>query len=105
MVWFSIITLTALNGVGLYYSVKRYYELKDSNQSSNSTTRTTTRTITDYDFRESMKNQLNSYLANQTTWLVFSIVCGCILTILILVLLYLRNRIRLAIALIIEASK
>jgi choline transporter-like protein 2/4/5 len=103
MVWFSIAALIVLNGVGLYYCVTRYYELKDNEKSDNSTMRS--QTLTEYNFQDSMKSQLDSYLANKRTWLAFSIICASILIILILILVYLRNRIRLAIALIIEASR
>jgi len=108
MVWFSIAALIALNGFGLYYCVTRYYELKDENENflNNSTMRSSTEeSPTYYYFQDSMKSQLDSYLANERTWLAFSIICGLILIILLLILLYLRNRIKLAIALIIEASR
>jgi len=108
MVWFSITALIALNAFGLYYCVTRYYELKDENENflNNSTMRSSTEeSPTYYYFQDSMKSQLDSYLANERTWLAFSIICGLILIILLLILLYLRNRIKLAIALIIEASR
>ncbi|CAG2116876.1 unnamed protein product, partial [Medioppia subpectinata] len=58
-----------------------------------------------YDFRKSMDTDLDSYLTNQKTWFAFTIICAIVLFVLILVLLYLRKRIKLAIALIEEASR
>jgi choline transporter-like protein 2/4/5 len=103
MVWFSITALIVLNSFGLYYCVTRYYELKDDEKSDNAALRSNT--TTEYNFQDSMKSQLDSYLANKKTWFAFSIICASILVILLLILLYLRNRIKLAIALIIEASR
>merc|ERR1711892_1221750 len=48
---------------------------------------------------------LNSYLELRDTWLVFFIASAILLGVILLVTLFLRNRIRLAIALISEASK
>lgn len=100
MIWFSILAVIALNSLGIYYSVNRYNNLNSNEQNI-----TENGSIVSYDFRKSMDSQLDSYLANRKTWLAFSIICSSVLLILCLLLLYLRKRIKLAIALIIEASR
>ncbi|XP_055335159.1 choline transporter-like protein 2 isoform X2 [Paramacrobiotus metropolitanus] len=48
---------------------------------------------------------INSYLAQRETWMAFGIISAIVLGILVLIALFLRNRIRLAVALLEEASK
>lgn len=99
MVWLSMFALIALNAFGLYYCINRYKTM------SNESEEIEKEDVEVYNFRELLQSHLNSYLANRNTWLVFSVICGVILTILLLLLFSLRSRIRIAIALIEEASK
>ncbi len=49
--------------------------------------------------------KLDTYLKMSETWLAFLIILGILMVIIILMLIFLRNRIRIAIALIGHASK
>ncbi|CAG2165822.1 unnamed protein product, partial [Oppiella nova] len=100
MIWFSLLAVVVLNAYGLYYSLNRYKDLGESDDNRNDTLN-----ANQYNFRKSMDTGLDSYLTNRKTWFAFSIICALILFVMILVLLYLRKRIKLAIALIEEASR
>ncbi|CAG2104384.1 unnamed protein product, partial [Medioppia subpectinata] len=102
MIWFSILAVVILNSYGLYYSLNRYNILSVNTTDSINTSAIVAQK---YDFRKSMDTDLDSYLTNQKTWFAFTIICAIVLFVLILVLLYLRKRIKLAIALIEEASR
>ena len=104
MIWFSVFAVIALNAFGLYYSVNRYNMLNKAVALNNSVTFTST-SLQTYDFRRDIDSNMDSYWTNQKTWLILSITCSVVLFILLLVLLYLRKRIKLAIALITEASR
>ncbi|XP_054160614.1 choline transporter-like protein 5 [Oppia nitens] len=104
MIWFSILAVIVLNSCGLYYAVNRYTTLS-SETTAEPLVNVSSKKSVNYDFRKSMDNNLDSYLANRDTWFAFSIICAIVLFILILVLLFLRKRIKLAIALIVEASR
>jgi choline transporter-like protein 2/4/5 len=54
---------------------------------------------------ESVEYQLDQILAMKDTWLVFLIISAITLAIVLLLVIFLRNRIRIAVALIKEASK
>jgi hypothetical protein len=51
------------------------------------------------------QQELDHILQMKITWLVFLIISAIVLGIILVVLIFLRNRIRIAIALIKEASK
>lgn len=76
-------------GFSTYYSVTKYLSLKS--QSSNQTFIVTT--------------NLSYYLSLSTTWLVFACISGILLLIVLLLIIVLVKRVRLAIALIGEASR
>jgi choline transporter-like protein 2/4/5 len=54
---------------------------------------------------EPVENQWNQLLAMKDTWLAFMIISAVVLVIVVLLVIFLRNRIRIAVALIKEASK
>ncbi|KAI9562773.1 hypothetical protein GHT06_010227 [Daphnia sinensis] len=94
MVWLSIIGILALQGVGFWYCFERYSELKDVQGGSNQTLA-----------QMAFTTNLGTYLELKETWLAFLIILGISMTVIILMLIFLRNRIRIAIALIGHASK
>lgn len=55
--------------------------------------------------RQSWSNYVNAKLNTKTTWLWFTILSGVALVVLLLIIVFLRNRIRLSIALIVEGSR
>jgi hypothetical protein len=56
-------------------------------------------------FIEPAEHQLNQILAMKDTWLAFLIISAVTLVIVLLLVIFLRSRIRIAVALIKEASK
>ncbi|XP_033114814.1 choline transporter-like protein 2 [Anneissia japonica] len=90
IVWVMIFGTYALLGLGIYYCWKQYYELENIDGSDAAIAFTT---------------DLSSYLRLQKTWLIFGITFCVILVILLIITLCLCNRIRIAIALIKEASR
>ncbi|KAJ9576462.1 hypothetical protein L9F63_006675, partial [Diploptera punctata] len=91
MVWLSLFGVIALLIYCCYASYVKYDELKTAEADSINT-----------DF---IKDEVNEILAMKDTWLVFLIISAVLLAIVILLVIFLRNRIRIAIALIKEASK
>uniref|UniRef100_A0A646QCM2 Choline transporter-like protein n=1 Tax=Hemiscolopendra marginata TaxID=943146 RepID=A0A646QCM2_9MYRI len=95
MVWLSIFLFIGLLAVGCWYSFDRYIYLKNHPDEA-----------TEPEKKLSFsKKTLESYKHSKNTWLAFGIISGVILIILLLLIIFLRNRIRLAIALIQESSK
>ena len=114
MVWFSILAVLVLQGVGnflfhlfgratrlqivvcpigCWYCWTRYVELKNFPSAN--------QTLAQIAFT----TNLDTYLKMSETWLAFLIILGVSMVIIILMLIFLRNRIRIAIALIGHASK
>ncbi|XP_067143838.1 choline transporter-like protein 2 isoform X3 [Centruroides vittatus] len=91
MLIFSIFAVLGLFGYLSYYSYTQYKYQRDLSQTTNST-------------KELIKVSEQAYF-NKDTWLVLTIVTAVILGILLLLLIFLRNRIRIAIALIKEGSR
>lgn len=89
MVWFSLIAFVGIFGFGTYYCVDKY--LNDDSLVKDKALEWTT--------------DLNSIKQNRNTWLGLTIICAALLVILLLMLIFLRSRIKIAIALIKEASK
>lgn len=54
---------------------------------------------------DEIKEQLDTYLKLQSTWLVFAIITGTLLGILLLIVLFLRSRLFIAVALIKQGAK
>lgn len=94
MVWLSIIGILALQGVGFWYCFMRYTELKDLPGANNQTLA-----------QIAFTTNLGTYLELRETWLAFLIILGISMAVIVLMLIFLRNRIRIAIALIGHASK
>ncbi|XP_071802691.1 choline transporter-like protein 2 [Asterias amurensis] len=88
--WLTLLGLHVLLGLGLYCCWQQYTSLEGVDGADAALTFTT---------------NLSSYLRLQTTWLVFGIILAVLLVILLLTTLCLFNRIRVAIALIKEASR
>lgn len=111
MVWLSLIAVTGLTALGFAFCLMQYISLLNPSPTAYSMTSEPfdslpmTAEDIQFNFADMLKDNLNTYLTDKTTWLVFSIFIGLILLILILVLFGLRKRIRLAIQLIKEASK
>lgn len=55
--------------------------------------------------RQSWSNYVNAKLNTKTTWLWFTVLSAAALVVLLLIIVFLRKRIRLSIALIVEGSR
>jgi len=89
-------------GAGVYATYMKYDELKRAEEKARdegSVSRPEPRVT------ESAENELNRILEMKDTWLVFLIISAVALAIVVLLVIFLRNRIRIAVALIKEASK
>jgi choline transporter-like protein 2/4/5 len=78
---------------GIYASYRRYSDLKGAEENPPK------------EADESAQNQWDHLLAMKNTWLAFMIISAVALVIVLLLVIFLRNRIRIAVALIKEASK
>lgn len=118
IIWLSMFSLPIILSVGLYYSTTTYIQLH--NKSSPTDDDSANININDQEnllnsanqkqeFEHALQNiltaELMSYVHNETLWLVISIVLFLILMILLIILSALRDRVRLSIALIRQASK
>nr|XP_021000008.1 choline transporter-like protein 4 [Parasteatoda tepidariorum] len=90
MTYLSIILILAFCVFGCYYSTDRYIKLKD---------------VAGSERKFEVTLNLKSYLELRKTWLALAIICGVIFGILFLVVVFLRKRIYIAIALIVQSSK
>eukprot|EP00092_Neocalanus_flemingeri_P031507 GFUD01034217.1.p1 GENE.GFUD01034217.1~~GFUD01034217.1.p1 ORF type:complete len:528 (-),score=116.65 GFUD01034217.1:464-2047(-) len=94
MVWLSLFLTIALLSLCTAYSWIRYHSLRSDPGAGGSI----------FDVNP-ITQDLETYLELKDTWLVFFIASAVLLGVILLVTLVLRNRIRLAVALISEASK
>jgi len=94
MVWLSLFLTIALLGMSTAYSWVRYDNLRSDPSAGGSVFGVNP--ITD---------KLESYLELRDTWLAFFIISAILLGVILLVTLFLRNRIRLAVALISLSSQ
>jgi len=94
MVWLSLFLTIALLALSTAYSWIRYASLRSDPDAGGSV----------FDVNPITQN-LDTYLQLKDTWLFFFIASTVLLAVILLVTLFLRNRIRLAVALITEASK
>jgi len=105
MVWFSLLGTIALLAYCCYATYKKYDELKSAEKKGNpnppvsESAESLQPRVTD-----SAENQ-NQILAMKDTWLAFLIISAIALVIVVLLVIFLRNRIRIAVALIKEGSK
>ncbi|XP_075868096.1 choline transporter-like protein 4 [Nelusetta ayraudi] len=90
MVWLLIIGVLAAGAYGIWHSYWEYDNYKRKSAS-----------ITDI----GLTTNFNAYLQTQETWLAVLIILSVVEAILLLTLIFLRTRIRIAIALIQESSK
>lgn len=115
IVWVSIFSLPLLISISLYYSIKTYIHLLKQNNSKDKDDEA----VEDFTVGNSPNQELGfekafqtiitaeflSYVRNETLWLTITIVLSISIVILVVLLHILRRRVRLAIALIRQASK
>lgn len=90
---------------GCYASYVKYDEMKTAEENANSSTvQENSRHLRSNLFKP-VEEQLDEILAMKDTWLAFLIISAVLLVVVLLLLIFLRSRIRIAIALIKEASK
>jgi choline transporter-like protein 2/4/5 len=95
MVWLSLLGTIALLSYCIYATYMKYDELKRAEEKANSGP----------GVEGSAGNELNHILEMKYTWLVFLILSSVALVIVVLLVIFLRKHIRIAVALIREASK
>ena len=106
MVWTSMIVLIILSGYFTYFSYVKYVFFKALNSSEiDDLENSDLDTIVDIDFLDIIKVQFNSILTNKNVWLALIIISSIICFILFITFVALRQRVRIAVALIKEASK
>jgi choline transporter-like protein 2/4/5 len=101
VVYLTILIVLALLGVGTYFAVVEYLNLR-SNQASS-----TSSNLNDDEFKIKIEKLYDlNYLRNlKETWLALAIIQSIIFLVLFLIIIFIRSRIDLACALIKEASK
>ncbi|RXG67089.1 Choline transporter-like protein 2 [Armadillidium vulgare] len=95
MVWLSLILFTCLSGFVSYYTLNKYLKAKNHIEEDKMMTQS------EKEFVKTFSSVSNV----ETTWLVFFIITVSLFIICLFILIFLRKRIKLAIALINEASK
>jgi len=110
IVWFSLLGTIALLAYCCYITYMRYDELRRAQESAQESANADP--VTDGPGRslqsnvfEPLEHQWDQLLAMKDTWLAFLIISAVTLAIVLLLVIFLRNRIRIAVALIKEASK
>ncbi|XP_066928594.1 choline transporter-like protein 4 isoform X2 [Clytia hemisphaerica] len=78
-------------GYATYYTINRYIELKESGESK--------------EIVWNFATSIDDFRRNETTWLVVGIISAVTLLVLFLIMLFLFHRVRIACALIAEASR
>ena len=93
-------------GAGCYATYMKYDELRRAEELANSYPGDNV-SAKSLQLRviESAENEWNRILAMKDTWLAFLIISAVALVIVVLLVIFLRNHIRIAVALIREASK
>jgi choline transporter-like protein 2/4/5 len=87
---------------GCYASYVKYDELGRAKEVANEVG---TRSFPSNTILEPAQQQVDEILQMKGTWLVFLIISAVLLVVVLLMLIFLRSRIRIAVALIKEASK
>ncbi|XP_059489067.1 choline transporter-like 2 isoform X2 [Neocloeon triangulifer] len=95
MIWLSLIGSMILMSFCIYFCYDRYTYLSAVPNTS----------LPDPTLGDIFTGNFQAYLAVKDTWLVLGIIAAVVLVIVLLITLFLRNRLRIAIALIREASK
>lgn len=101
LVWLSILALLVLLGYGAYFSYMKYKTMEEPKPSVEDEHFDLILKFRDTHF---IQDKIKELLSDRNTWFYSAIVCSIVFVILLLVVLFLRARIRLAIALIGEAS-
>nr|KAF6508113.1 solute carrier family 44 member 5 [Rousettus aegyptiacus] len=91
--WVFILGVIGIIGYGIWYCYWEYKNLQGHHTSY----------LTIYDI--GIQSDMNIYLQLRQTWLTFTIILSVLEVVIILMLIFLRNRIRLSIALLKEGSK
>lgn len=81
---------------GTYYTWTKYEEASNNSTKSKKLTK---------DIGEDIKDEIGKLLTTKESWLAFFILSCIALGIILIILIFLRNRLRIAVALISEASK
>lgn len=106
MVWVSMIVLIILSGYFTYFSYDKYEYFKTKNKTEiDDLENNDLDQIVDIDFLDIVKVQFNSILSDKNVWLALIIISSIICFILFCTFVALRQRVRIAISLIKEASK
>ncbi|XP_071443177.1 choline transporter-like protein 2 isoform X2 [Hetaerina americana] len=108
MVWLSIVGVLGLLSFVIYLCYSQYAKLAAMKNPSEPTPKDLSisgKELLQLNLNEIFKVNFKSYLTKKETWMVFLIIAASILAIIVLILIFLRNRIRIAIELIREASK
>ncbi|XP_022170029.1 CTL-like protein 2 [Myzus persicae] len=105
MVWMSMWAIVGLLAFGSYESYLKYVSFGDSDTATAMTEDGEPTDIATGGGRQSWSNYVNSKLNKKSTWLVFTVVSTVALVVLLLIIVFLRKRIRLSIALIVEGSR
>ncbi|KAJ1520727.1 hypothetical protein ONE63_003822 [Megalurothrips usitatus] len=95
IVWTSILSLLALQGVGIYVCYTYWQDLKNG---------TATGPIS-MDWKNQAPEELRSFLDDPNTWLAFMVIQAVCMAVLLLIVVFLRKRIALAVTLIKQGGK
>ncbi|XP_050436520.1 choline transporter-like 2 [Adelges cooleyi] len=100
IIWLSLVAIICLLGFGTYESYLKYSSFKDTEPEDEPVIDPSSDAG-----KQSLKNYINEKLNKKSTWLVFTLVSALALVIMFLIVIFLRKRIRLSIALIVEGSR
>jgi len=99
----TLITTHPRSCAGSYESYMRYVSFGDTDPSTTADDEEPIDLVNGG--RQSWTNYVNDKLNRKSTWLVFTVVSATALVVLLLIIIFLRKRIRLSIALIVEGSR
>ncbi|PNF41327.1 hypothetical protein B7P43_G17041 [Cryptotermes secundus] len=102
MVWLSLFSVVGLLSYCCYASYMKYDELGRAGGDSDSASSSSN---SNSGILNQVQQEVDHILHMKYTWLVFLLISAVLLGIVLVVMLFLRNRIRIAVALIKEASK
>ncbi|XP_050532264.1 choline transporter-like 2 isoform X2 [Daktulosphaira vitifoliae] len=101
LVWLSLISIICVLGFGTYGSYLKYSTIEDTALEEDIVVIDPSNVAG----KQNLINYIDAKLNKKSTWLMFTIVSALALIILFLVIVFLRKRIRLSIALIVEGSR
>lgn len=106
MVWTSMFVLIILSGYFTYFSYVKYDYFKNlTSHQIDELENDELDEVQDIDFLDIVKVQFNSILTNKNVWLALIILSSIVCFILFITFVALRQRVRIAVSLIKEASK